>query len=186
MSAQLANRILIALSGVVILVTLAVVVVGLRSEQTRNVTNEIVQQSPCTAAPGSAACQKTKNESDRARSIGETCIIFKKVGYQCPIGDAKKEVVAKQGSNPSQQPGPSNGGLNGSTNPSVPSTPEQPPRGNDDPQPSPPDPSPPSPPSPAAPKPPGLSVTAPGLGVGVKPDGACVNALGIAVGVGKC
>lgn len=145
MSAQLANRILVALSGVVMLVTAAVVIVSLRSEQTRNVTNEIVQQIPCTASPASAACQQTENATDRARSIGETCIIFRKVGYECPIGDAKKEVVAKQGSNPSQQPGPSNGGLNGSTNPSVPSTPEQPPKGNDDPQPSPPDPSPPNP-----------------------------------------
>ena len=71
--------------------------------------------------------------------------IFHKVGYNCPVGPKKKEVVRQQGSNPSQQPGPSNGGLNGSTNPSVPSTPEQPPKGNDDPQPSPPDPSPPNP-----------------------------------------
>lgn len=131
----------------------AIAVVGIRGEETRNVTNRIVQQSPCTAAPSSAACQKAKNETDRARSIGETCIIFHKVGYNCPVGPKKKKVVRQQGSNPSQQPGPSGDGLNGSTNPPVPSTPEQPPKGNDGPQPSPPDPSPPSPPPPVSPAP---------------------------------
>lgn len=133
----------------------AIAVVGIRGEETRNVTNRIVQQSPCTAAPSSAACQKTKNETDRARSIGETCIIFKKVGYECPIGDAKKEVVAKQGSNPSQQPGPSKGGLNGSTNPPTNPGVSNPPKEPNVPQPSTPDPSPPvsPPPVPSTPAP---------------------------------
>lgn len=133
----------------------AIAVVGIRGEETRNVTNRIVQQSPCTAAPSSAACQKAKNETDRARSIGETCIIFHKVGYNCPVGPKKKEVVRQQGSNPSQQPGPSGDGLNGSTSnpPSSPNVSTPPPKEPNVPQPSPPDPSPPSPPPPVSPAP---------------------------------
>ena len=150
----------------------AIAVVGILGEGNRDTINRIVQESPCTAAPASAACQKTKNETDR----------------DCPRGAAKKEVVAKQGSNPSQQPGPSGDGLDGSTSnpPSSPSVSTPPPKEPNVPQPSPPDPSPPSPPPPVSSNPPGVSVTAPGLGASVKPTGTCVNALGIAVSVGSC
>lgn len=59
---------------------------------TRNdaqVTQRIVEQSPCTAAPAGRECRQLRNEIERARPIRETCIPFRRVGYRCPVGEVR-------------------------------------------------------------------------------------------------
>lgn len=97
-------------------ITLALVVAAsvtwLTLEDTRDdvaVTERIVNQSPCTAKPESPACQTVKRQADKARSVTDTCIAFRRVGYQCPVGEVKEEVVQQQGSSPSQRSGPVEG-----------------------------------------------------------------------------
>jgi hypothetical protein len=61
-----------------IMTVIGVVLIGavaLRGENTRN----IVVNSPCTTDVDGAKCQKVKKESDEARDVDSTCVLFYKV-----------------------------------------------------------------------------------------------------------
>lgn len=51
----------------------------------QQITQQIVERSPCTADPAGRECQVLRNQIERARPIKETCIPFRRVGYKCPI-----------------------------------------------------------------------------------------------------
>lgn len=53
---------------------------------TRNEVAVIFERSACTLAPASRECQQVKRQSDRARTVRDTCIAFHRVGYRCPVG----------------------------------------------------------------------------------------------------
>lgn len=106
---------------VTIILVLVTVFGWITLADTRNdakVTQRIVEQSPCTAAPAGRECQVLRNQIEKARPIRETCIPFRRVGYRCPVGEVR-EGVLQRGSNPSQPTGPDGGS---STNPVVPET----------------------------------------------------------------
>lgn len=73
--------------GVVVLLclgaTFAIVDIG----QESRITN--VERSTCAKDPAGEPCQRTKRQSDRNRSIADTCIAFWKVGYACPKPGSK-------------------------------------------------------------------------------------------------
>lgn len=75
MSTKATTRILFGLSVIVLVVTAVAITALVRGESTRN----IVQKSPCTADPASKECQQVKRDSDRERSVRDSCIPFKKV-----------------------------------------------------------------------------------------------------------
>ena len=122
--------------GLVIGLFCALAVVAVRSEDTRDVTNRIVQESPCTADPASRECQQVKRESDKERSLADTCIPFRKALTATAFDEFTRcpgEGVVRQtsGSSPTQQPGPSGGR---SETPVVPPKTEQPENGNGHPE----------------------------------------------------
>lgn len=182
--------------GLLIGLFVAIAVVGYRGEDTRHVTDLIVKESPCTAAPGSVECQRTKRESDRERSLRDTCIPFKRALTRDAYRTATKcphwrGVVAQNSPNASQQPGPRPGapsvddvpvGTPDTDKPSAPEPPSSP--ANPSPPPAPVPPSPPPAPNPPPRKP--IQVTAPGVNVEVGDGGVCVGVGGINAALGNC
>lgn len=59
----------------------------------QQITQQIVERSPCTADPAGRECQVLRNQIERARPIRETCIPFRRVGYRCPIGSARRSAA---------------------------------------------------------------------------------------------
>jgi hypothetical protein len=164
------------------------------------IIEKTVQQSPCTINPASVACQTSKRESDRERSLADTCIPFRKaltrhayrVVTRCPY---RKGVVAQNSQNASQPPGPSGG--NDQDRPGRPQVPDEPDRPDNPSRPS--NPEPPSKPStpskpsepsrpeqPSSPAPKPVQVTAPGVAVEAGNGGACVGVSGIRLTLGNC
>ena len=97
-----------------------------RGEDTRS----IVTRSPCAINANSPECQKTKAASDKAQSIHDACITFKKVGYECPKVSKVRE-VRKDRHNRSDISGGTDRATGGgsSSGSSAPSSPSPPPSG---------------------------------------------------------
>lgn len=120
MSTLATKRILLGLSVLVLVATAIAITSLVRGEATRETQNTFIQQSPCTLDPASKECQTTKRQSDRERTVKDSCIPFKKVlteeAYfqitRCP----RKGVVNLNSPSASQPSGPSGGG-NDETNP---------------------------------------------------------------------
>ena len=151
-------------------------------EQDTKITN--VERTACAKAPNSEECQRVKRRSDRARSVADSCIAFRKVGYPCPRpgsrvslpvasgGDALQPASAGQQPSPATAPATEHVG-GGHHHHSQQHAPQSPPASSPSPAPSP---SPPSTPQPESPPPaaPGNSGETPAAehSEGVK---ACVN-----------
>lgn len=58
-----------------------------RGEDTRSV----IEHNPCFARPQSDECLRSLRVADRRRSIQDTCISFRRVGYPCPVGEVAAE-----------------------------------------------------------------------------------------------
>jgi hypothetical protein len=48
-----------------------------------------VEQGPCLKEPKSQACERYVRELFRAQSVGTSCIVFRNVGYPCPVGPVR-------------------------------------------------------------------------------------------------
>lgn len=114
---------------------------------------EYQPKTACERNPVGKACQAIKIESDKARSVRSACVILKKAGYPCPVGDVRKR-VEKKGNPDERSPRPgsvdspgagdggsSGGGVEPSPGPS-PAPPTPTPPTPPDPPPTPPDPPP--------------------------------------------
>jgi hypothetical protein len=72
-----------AIGFICIAVTFAIVDIG----QESRITN--IERSACVKDPAGEACQRSKRQSDRQRSLADTCIAFWKAGYPCPKPGSK-------------------------------------------------------------------------------------------------
>jgi hypothetical protein len=63
---------------------------------------ESTRQAACVERPAGKSCQRSKRESDRARSVRDTCISFWKVGYACPAPDSGVTIRSLEGGGASQ------------------------------------------------------------------------------------
>jgi hypothetical protein len=45
-----------------------------------------VERGPCLQDPSSQACEQYSRELLRAQSVETSCIVFRNVGYPCPVG----------------------------------------------------------------------------------------------------
>lgn len=97
------------LAGIFVLFAIAIGLTFIRGEDTRN----IIEKSPCTAAPASAECQRIGREAARERSLEDSCIPFAKVltteAYRTYTRCPRREVVPQNSPTASQQPAPSGG-----------------------------------------------------------------------------
>ena len=96
--------------------TFAVIDIGQESRITK------VERSTCVKEPAGDLCQKSKRQSDRNRSIADTCIAFWKVGYPCPKPGTGRSIAATQGGDafqpaPAGQSPPPAGGTEGAKPP---------------------------------------------------------------------
>lgn len=203
MSARTANRILVALSIIVIGGTGIAITALLRGEDTRN----IIERSACATDPASSECQRIKREADVERAVRDTCIAFEQVVRPASLKKvtvcADKGVVnqnspvagvlsvpSPDGSRSTNRPVPPVQVPDGNT-PGLPA-PNDPPTNPVDPPVSPPvtpPATPPVTPPVTPPAPPALStptITLPSIDVGVGNSGACVGVGGLKVTVGTC
>lgn len=97
-------------------------------------TRDIVTRSPCVSQPAGVDCQRSKRESDEARSVRDICIQFWKVGYPCPKPDSGVTIRSMRGGDVSQ-PAPTAGQL--SEPPASGGNGEAPPEGGSDETPTP-------------------------------------------------
>lgn len=110
--------------------TFAIVDIG----QESRISN--VERSTCVKDPAGRPCQRVKRQSDRNRSIADTCIAFWKVGYPCPAPNSGVSAPAQGGdavqpASAGQQPAPAPAGGKGGPKPPKgdsggPSAPHQP------------------------------------------------------------
>ena len=81
-----------------------------------------VERSACAKSPASRECQRVRRETDKARTIRDTCIAFWKVGYACPAPGSGVTVPtgggdASQPASAGQPPAPALAGNRGGAQP---------------------------------------------------------------------
>lgn len=175
--------------GVITLLCIAGAFVVVDIGQESRIAN--VERSSCVKDPAGKSCQRVKRQSDRNRSIADTCIAFWKVGYPCPKPGTGRSIAGPQGgdapqpASAGQQPAPAPAGDTGGTKPPKSGSGRGPAPHNptgDEPS-APPESSPPMPPSPAptsespAPTSPAPAAQTPSPGVEPEPPGLLTPAL---------
>lgn len=180
------------LGGILCLFAVAIAVIGLRSEDTRNVVEKI--DSSCARAHDRTLPRHARRiaTAECARNV---CFALRDVmtrdAYEQVTRCPRKGVMLRNSPTASQSPGPGEG-----PDRNAPGVPDDPPvtdRPNPpDPGPSPPKPSPDPPkpsPAPTPPAPssdPSINVTAPGVEIGIGNGGVCAGVGRIGVGLGDC
>jgi len=74
--------------------------IGVNFNQGKDITQ--VQRSACQEKPAGRDCQRSKRQSDKARTVRDTCIAFWRVGYPCPAPNSGVTVRSIQGGDASQ------------------------------------------------------------------------------------